>query len=456
MSVVGQKIVAPNGYRGLRSDREYHYVGRCNARGIVTLCFFDSEVFDVFVEVLQTASFEQGLIDDHLVPVDDKVTSPPWISQYSDRTDEHQFSMSLEEYTKKNRPHVERWSKTLGPLFEAADEILSVINPDKEINKRLAGRVSKSQFRKGRTLFFAYLCFGRSETALLPNTWKNGRFSRDDTEPERKYGRKNEKTGEFSGHHCGKTERDLCVKGYEKNKGIGRPYSQIYRASLESHFKCRQRKVGEEYEIYQPEGKQFPSFAQFMSRVFKHFGKQTVHELRYSAERVRRTQSEHIGTYAQQCFNLMERTEADVYYVAETTRGVVAEYSTVLCIARVLDTSSSLRMGIGCSLNGERSEAYAMAEFSMGIPKDIFCSYFGLTIEPSFWPSVGLPMRHIVDRGAGSKEELLCKILDHTPHVELAVSGSGQSKAPVESANPRKTTLEGAPCYVVSHLDPFN
>lgn len=447
--------MAPGGFRGLNANRDYYYAGRCDDRETITLCFFSSDPIDVHLEVLSQPAFEQAVLDDLLVPVDRSSPYPPWVEQFAGESSSHRYARSISEHIANNHAHISRWKERLTPLLSKSNDILSVENPYKPINKHITGVSSRSQVKKGRILFFAWLCFGRSDAALLPFTLKNGRFNRDDSPPKNKYGPKNKRTGEFSGHHCGPTERELCIKGYERHRTPGLPYSEIYRRTLETEFKCDSRIVDGKYETYQPTGNAYPSQRQFMTRVFDHFGYTTVHNMRFSTERVRRTKKEHVGTFSERCSNILERIEADVYYVCETAKGVSADYSAVLCIARTLDTTTSLRTGIGCSLNGEKSDAYAMAEFSMGIPKDVFCSYFGITIDRSHWPSFGLPMRNIADKGAGSKEDLIDTMLQFSPNFEMAKSYSGQSKAPIEASNPRVTKMEGAPCYVVSHLNVF-
>jgi hypothetical protein len=146
----------------------------------------------------------------------------------------------------------------------------------------------------------------------------------------------------------------------------------------------------------------------------------------------------------------MQRINVDVFYAKPTMKGVLAEHMPTMCIARPIDALTGVRLGIGASLNGEKGDAYAMACFSMGMHKDLFCRLFGINIERSRWPSYGFPTSYVLDRGPGTKASLLDAIMKVVPHIQITPSRSGQSNAISESTHPRSTHIDGDPVYEIA------
>ena len=175
----------------------------------------------------------------------------------------------------------------------------------------------------------------------------------------------------------------------------------------------------------------------------------------YGEIRVRTKMSPSKGKYAEHLVNLMEEVEADAFSCAELPRGYL-EGSTLppIKVAVGIDVLSSMGLGIGFSLGSERREAYRMMLFCMAVPKVYFCSLFGLKISPEEWPSQGLPSSYVTDRGPGAALKLIEKFDDEFPIRELTLAYSGQSKATVESSNPRKRKIEGRPAYSKSKFTP--
>ena len=125
-----------------------------------------------------------------------------------------------------------------------------------------------------------------------------------------------------------------------------------------------------------------------------------------------------------------------------------------LCVVTIVDVASSCTVGIGFSLNRETSEAYRMALFSMAIPKKRFAELFGFTLNDGEWNCEGLPSFLISDNGPGKKQLAVKADQTRIPMRECTPAWFGQSKATVESSNPRETKVEGAPTYVQSDLNP--
>jgi hypothetical protein len=123
-------------------------------------------------------------------------------------------------------------------------------------------------------------------------------------------------------------------------------------------------------------------------------------------------------------------------------------------VARVVDTASAMRLGIGFAFGSENSDAYNAAYFCAAISKKKFCALFGIDIEEDQWPSKGVAPHMITDRGPGIKGG---RGADGKGTVirEATPSGQGQSKGIVESSQRRNTQLEGPTKYPISTLTPY-
>lgn len=456
MSYVGQPLVCPRGFRGLQSGRVYHYLGRSDNQQTVVLCFFSESPVRVYIERMAADQFEAGVLEGLIAPKKTASPYPPWIAPHVDQASNDQTNASsLARILDNNLSTVRKRLDHIRPLVDMYREVLSADDPCRIVNSHARACKPKQHSSRVRLWFFSYICFGMSDHALLPDTWKNGRWNRDEQASTKKLGRKNKATGEFSGHRGTPELTELCITGYNKYKNQPTFY-KTWLATVINTFGCHFRIVDGKREIYHPENKPFPSYHQFMRRVYKKYGRKRVRTARYGAARQRRKEHASTGKFTASVSSLMERIEADGYYVSSTLKGLNGEPAPPMCVVRIIDVTSGLRVGIGCSLNGEKAEAYKMALFCMGIPKQVFCSYFGISISPKDWPSVGYPLSYVLDRGPGTKASLWELLSKMVPHIEMTPAGSGQSKASVESTNPRKTRKEGRVKHRISNLNYFD
>jgi hypothetical protein len=113
-------------------------------------------------------------------------------------------------------------------------------------------------------------------------------------------------------------------------------------------------------------------------------------------------------------------------------------------------------LSIGFSQGGERASAYRMELFCRAIDKVKFCALFGKEITRDQWLSYGLPPHDVQDRGAGSTDDALPRSQKFQADIqELAQSHSGQSKAVIESSNPKTRKANDAPSYRASNMPVF-
>jgi hypothetical protein len=97
-----------------------------------------------------------------------------------------------------------------------------------------------------------------------------------------------------------------------------------------------------------------------------------------------------------------------------------------------------------------------MELFCRAIDKVKFCALFGKEITRDQWLSYGLPPHVVQDRGAGSTDDALPRSQKFQADIqELAQSHSGQSKAVIESSNPKTRKANDAPSYRASNMPVF-
>src|SRR3546814_571490 len=139
--------------------------------------------------------------------------------------------------------------------------------------------------------------------------------------------------------------------------------------------------------IVSSNGSPLPTLDQYRYWLKKKIGKNTIALYRWGKEKNRRSKAAQQGTFSSSVSNLLERVEADAYYCADKPRIFLGEgHLKPLAVARLVDTASGLRIGIGFSFEKENSEAYNAALFCAVISKKKFCSLFGMAIEEAQWP----------------------------------------------------------------------
>jgi hypothetical protein len=227
----------------------------------------------------------------------------------------------------------------------------------------------------------------------------------------------------------------------------------IYRQTLVKLFGCRTATGPDgRMTFFHPEGKPFPTFGQFVYRVCQAYDLKTRQTLKYGYERVKSRLAPPRGAFTDAVAYAMETLQADAYFVEDVSQGYLeGSHLPKMCVVRIICVGTGVIVGIGFSLKGENAEAYRMAKFCMAVDKVWFCSLFGMKITEADWPTVGVPLHDMTDRGPGATvggdtdEELLLPMIK-----ELAPAYSGQSKANVETRHPKGVKLEGAPRVIVT------
>lgn len=453
----GTALEAPDGYRALERGCTYYFLQSNRRTSYVQIVhiFRNQSAWQADLICLPRDDFEQALAAGLIVKVDTHGGYPPYLERVEGK--------NLREYdlktTNAKRKHSEIATKRLldiSPLLEKQASILNAPNPAALINKYALAQGLNPQ--RIRFFFFSYLCFGQSEFALFPHYFNCGHGERQENPAGTKLGRPSIARGKHIGCRITEEIAQKIVASYKKFRIEGKPMTQIYEEAMRKSFKASVRvdEIGKKY-LVSSNGIPIPTIDQFRYWVTKALGTDAIRINRWGREKYRSDKAADQGSFSRSVANLQERIEADAYYYTNTPLSVSGEghISKTLAVARIVDTASHLRLGIGFSFGSENSEAYNAALFSAAIDKVKLCKLFGIEIEKHQWPSQGLSPHYITDRGPGIKREPGYAEYEGEGLAlrEFTPSGQGQSKAIVESAQRRNTNLKGKKVYAVSSLN---
>lgn len=467
---IGIQLHAPEGFETLQRDRIYHLLVNDARRERVLLVSFVQRPMRETVKakrkkrstpppfaelcVLHRAHFEGALLEGRIVRVEPQAILPPWLGELSaTELDEH--NVRRRDPVLSHEDRIDRILIHIAPLIERIDEVLLDDEPFRVINRHARACTPPQHETRMRCWVLTYLCFGRNRWALHYPVHRIGHWDRMDHEGK-KFGRPSEVRG--AQHGFGSNDAEMIRKideGYRRFAGPGVHLSAIYRKTLTEVFGCRTtRNAFGRRDFYQPDGLPFPTSEQFEYRIGQLFPLEARQITKYGYARARHEMKAPEGHFYASVGSVMERVEADGYVVDEVCEGFSpGSHLPRLVVVRIRCQASGALVGIGFSVGGERASAYRMAKFCMAIDKVRFCALFGHAIEAEEWPCVGMSPHEIVDRGPGMTVGARAQDGETRPMIsEGAPSYAGQSKAIVESSNPRAIKLEGQPTYVVTKL----
>ena len=476
---IGTQLEAPQGYGVLEAGMTYHFLrSSSKTERVLLLLFVVREPKAVIYKSekrpnrmvtptplpmligMERQAFEDGVRAGKITKVKHQSTMPPWLAQL-----EGLNLHSLDEFRKKpSRSHSDRMEEkveAIFPLTQKFDEVLDAEDPDRVINAHARACIPKRNETRLRLWFYVYMLFGRNRFALHYPIRSIGRWSREKTTPKSKWGAPHKYKGKEHGHNTSPAMRALILKGYRREAGLGITMTSIYNKSMLKDFGCRWREVHRgkltHQELWHPQGKPFPRKGVFVYYVIKEITSGQVQMNMYGYVRARSKILPPAGAFTEQVWNLMQKVERDAFAVGDLARGLI-EGSPLppLYVVRKRDTASGLITGIGFSQGGESASAYRMAQFCEAIDKVRFFALFGLELSPGRWPSIGVAALDIQDRGAGSTPDSFSRIAVYKPVVsESPPSHAGQSKAVIESSNPKTCTTDEAPGFSASDLRTF-
>ena len=458
----GIQLHCPNGYGQLEQNRIYYFLRSYEVRvgqPLVRLVYFDYPQkkdgdMTKFITIRRDI-FEEGLLHQHIVVCEIQRMLPEQLANFE--------GVNLELRDEKRviamKSHKERITEKLNvilPLTKDLDQLCASPNMNRAINAYVREKHPSLNPARVRTWFFTYLLFGRNPLVLHYKISNIGKWNRLNKQGSSKLGRPSPRKGKGAGFNVDEQMLAKIKKGYQRESRLGVNMRVIYRHCIKTDFSCTQQRDSRGFMRWiNPIGDPYPSFGQFSYHVKKEFGQLRVYKNLYGKNNARTKYEMHQGSFSSSVCNLYERVEADAYSVVEFPRGLI-EGSTLprLVVARIIDLASSLLIGIGFSQGGETATAYRLAYFCAAIPKAKFFQIMGIDgIDPELWPSQGLPQFAIKDRGPGSAKDAHGDSFELGPTIkEITPSYSPQSKASIETSNPKTLENKDAPSYLKSNL----
>lgn len=468
---IGTQLFVFNGYKMLEKNIFYYFLRSDPVSERVTLVQYilcpsrrtrkgepvanvEAQYRTVLI-VLPRYHFEQGIQTGEIVASMPQSTMPPWLARYEGIdlgwSDENRRNARV-----RHEDRVDARLKHIQPLLDNEKEILSCDDPEKAINKFALECTPVQNAGRLRLWFLTYLLFGRNRFVLHYSIAAIGRWERSGSETVKR-GAPSIYKGKNHGYNVDDDMHKKIVEGFDRFARTGIAKRAIYQKSLQYIFKCRVAiDANRRRKYFHPSGAPFPSQYQFFYRITKEYGARTIAEVKIGRGRARVELVPSKGTFTESVCNLMERVEADGYFFEELPRGLI-EGSPLppLCQVRLRDVASGAIVGIGFSLGAERAAAYRMAAFCAAICKVKYCTLHGIDISSEEWPTIGLPIKYITDRGVGATATAFARDAAFKPVIrELTPSYSGQSKAVIESSHLKTTSNLDAPSYIQSKLTP--
>lgn len=452
MGRIGEQLTAPNGYRGLNKEHTYIYLSPVGDDASLLLCTFDQHGKEVYLEYMKRAHFESGVLDEKIVSRIPQTHYPDWLDPIAIESDAPKNKFSFEQYKATHEKSVDLKFKRIETLLSDQRSIISSADPFKII-KRFARKNGCNEKRVCYE-FFLVVAYRGSKWALLPLSFGSGTYERKPSYDGNKLGPKSKSKGPEYGFVRTKTMDQTIYKGYDKFSGQGQAMTKIWRESLTKLFGCRSRKTGRtKFEFYHPSGEPFPSVDQFRNTVIAHYGIDRVRTDKRGEQMIRNKKRPSKGSFSADVSNAMERIEADGYFLPEVPKGERdGNPMPPMCVVRIRCVTSGIFGGVGFSIGGETADAYRAALFCMALNKSEFGRLFGMEISDEEWPTSGLPSSIVVDRGPGSVQDLLKDLSDKVTFRGLPPTYAGQSKAVIESSNPKNVNVSGGPSFIESDL----
>ncbi|HEY4080552.1 MAG TPA: hypothetical protein VGM81_07640 [Burkholderiaceae bacterium] len=461
---LGTQLVAPRGFEGLKADVVYHLLFNDAVRNRALFVTFGAPAPGLGARSAPAAQrlpraelaylrrdrFEEALRSALIRPVPEPRELPHW---FGDLTITDLLMHDRQDH-RRQKPHAHRIDVMLAHLWPAVQrsaDILSAEAPQTALNRIARSCVPPQNEARFRQAFFVYLAFGRERLALhypIANLGKWDRAAKD-----KKFGRPS-LLGAWHGHSsCPEAIQAMCLEGFRTYAAPGQSLRAIHRKTAVRVFGCvPTRDSRQRMSLVHPEGKPFPTYGQFAYRVGLAYDLRTRQLLKFGSARVRSKIAISQGKYTDATANAMETLQEDGYFVDEVAAGYLeGSHLPKISVVRIICVGSAVIVGIGFSFKGEKAEAYRMAKFCMAVDKVWFCSLFGIAITEDQWPSAGLPLHEVVDRGPGATRGADATDPALQPVIkEIAPSYSGQSKANVETRHPKSVKQEGAPQYRIT------
>lgn len=444
---IGARLEAPQGFQGLKSGEAYYYLhsGQNGARVRLVLFIEEKTFIKTHVFSLARVDFEAALENGELLELKSGESYPFWLEGVWGK--ELAFLEKQRGVKSKTLAEViDLRYLAISELVENWEAIVACDSPDTLINLHARKSTPQQNETRLKLWFYSYIVFGRNKLALLPRLHRIGGWDRESK--SKKLGRPSGGNPK-SGFPATPEMKASILKGYVDNKKSGMSWLTLYGEVMTNEFKCKTIKRNGTFEFVNLDGKPFPSFHQFKYWLKKNSQARSV-SLEMLGKKRTRAKTGSIGSFSEKLVNVSQVAEFDGYYIIESPSGVLEQSAQEpFCVVRAICGLSGMLMGVGFSDGKENMAAYQMALFSMAVDKVKFCELFGIVIEDSEWPCVGLPGNVVFDRGPGAHLNVEAEV-NWLGQFELPPSHDGQGKATIESSHPREKKVADVPGFVHS------
>lgn len=449
---IGARLEAPQGFRGLKSKETYYYLHSSRDGAHVLLVLFHEEKSGIKTDVYSLArvEFESALESGELLEIQEGESYPFWL--------EGSWGKDLSFLEKQRGVRGKTLAEVIDLRYLAISELVDnwehVIGsgtPDYMINMHARKSNPAQNESRLKLWFYSYLVFGRNKLALLPTFNRIGKWDRNGRSGTKKLGRPSKKDPN-SGFPVTPEMKATILKGYVKHKRAGMTWLTLYGEVLTNEFKCKTIMRKGVVEFTNKSGLPFPSLRQFKYWM-KKIAEERLIALEMLGKKRTRAKSGDVGSFSERLININQKAEFDGYYLMESPSGVLEKSAQEpFCVVRSVCSLSGMLHGIGFADGKENAAAYKMTLFCMAVDKVKFCELFGVAIEASEWPCIGLPANIVFDRGPGAHLKIEEQV-NWLGHFELPPSYDGQGKATIESSHPREKKVSDAPGFIHSELN---
>lgn len=445
------QFFSDSGYCTLKPGVRYHRIaGNSESRRVLLVSFSATPQPAYDLQILTNDQFSYGKGERLIKNAEDAVCMPPWLESLEgknlDRIDLVRDKAKIKHAEIAHKRHfcvaevLQRWPQLLlqDDFIHAMNTVIRGIRP------------SQNETRV-RLWFFTYLAFAQNIWSLLPAYFEENTPALPVGTTSPKRGRPSNE-GNRHGFNCDGEMVEKCVDGYRLFPEKGKAWYEIYAHVLNNRFGCvaRFRNAGD-FEIRQPEGMPYPSLGQFRYHVKKAIPQIERDILRFGKTRTRNRNTAPKGSYTAELAYLMEKFEVDAFTVEAHPISIkTGGAAPRLYVVRIICVTSGLIVGIGFGFGSEDADAYKSALFCACVDKAYFCSLYGLKIEPEQWPSIGLGLEYIPDRGHGSCDEVVEKLRGLVGVTGMPPTSEPQSHGSIESSHPREPKRAGVKLYKVS------
>lgn len=392
-----------------------------------------------FLHFVPKEKFEEGLLSGGITIKSPAETVPPWL----DGMTQEQLDALSERRRTTKQIHEDRIDQRLLVVYEASTQMKELFladDPMMAINA-CAKRSQKSMpAARFRFWLFSFLLYGR--IGLHYSVAKIGKWDR-----KLKAEMRPDSTQKVTGARAKK-----IVDAYVKHRGQGRTREEIYVEAMCKEFGCRStRDQRRRRKLYHPAGDWFPSVRMFFYHADVALGHNEIVKNRMGEKRHHTEVAPNQGSFTEFVGNAYEWVEYDPFYNKYHPRSTTGHALPLLTVGRMRDAASGAILALSFDLSGETKQQLGDALFCAAVDKVKFCSLFNVKIGHEDWPSVGLPSRLVMDRGAGFTAFERPNDLDRLwPQVTGAPKGVGQAKALIETSHPKKLKNKEGPQHNLS------